>query len=1015
MTTYPHVKKLTQEQMAKMKPHNRAEYLKSQEKALQVKVLLCSHIQYMLKTLVDIAHNGKHIIEVTPIFSIYNNQNIWNDHLSYLLEMFLNVAEKSRIQKCEYKIDEKEQKIEKQMILLPPPLARSISLQANSPLKDGVTIEHLAKVTLLTNEKFVEYTTLSLHIIKSLVDLLSPHHNNLKAPQYIANLWTMVLKALTMIPLSVVIEKKLFDRLVSSFLQSPEEIQQTTYSEILKMTQRIVKEPAHANDVSKFLLNLLFATLENAIGTSNETLAFNICSGWLDILIARETPKPEDYIGEIFIKLTEEDTMFMLRKGIELLVKHLSLGSIDSVTGSQNSIIMKIELIHDIFRIIAGAKGVNSQSTAISLLFKNKISGSKSPAKISNSSASSRDLLILIPDLIVWLLLNEKLAPGTTPAAELHAKLSNHVKDILYNLGESEELVKVGLSTLINFIQEFDKKISICSETESMSFAIATKLNDKINKLLVSLIETWVTTDELALCFATEIRGFEFLLDRIRTADTRANRLGHNGKEGLSLTEEAKKTVDRDQSLLGTDLDEAINKQLSLGISKDLSKEEEVSANLNKKYDPLSHHIEEYAKTMVIESTSGGDVLTSYLTTDWSVNKKGNKHKVFTKSITGALKNEFSMTFRLKTTIEISEIQMGIINYWGNSNELYLEPSSIIVEGGMNTNNMSAICTLNKIRDDGFASHCSAVFGRNMETFSSENGKTISQLLDNKFDSLPHFRVKYLRFTLRKGVVTCLDNSPMLNLLKKQKFFAINYISVSGYDVSNLGNFCAYIFDTQKETALQVLLQFCSPEYTKTLKVIAFQEDTLSKIKSSFKMLAGLINTKENLIEPTFIAISALNKEMGEWFINQLMQNNSSRRQITLLTELILSHLGELPRRINNYKEFIFAELKKCLKAYPEEGIEPLRGLKGFLLNYVKALRLSGLQFEKERKEKSIPLEVSEESILYPVMLLEKCVDTKLLKQLIKFILIQFYPPSPFVNASLNPYKFVIKHLFTPL
>jgi hypothetical protein len=39
-------------------------------------------------------------------------------------------------------------------------------------------------------------------------------------------------------------------------------------------------------------------------------------------------------------------------------------------------------------------------------------------------------------------------------------------------------------------------------------------------------------------------------------------------------------------------------------------------------------------------------------------------------------------------------------------------------------------------------------------------------------------------------------------------------------------------------------------------------------MKKSFTQLASLVSLKKNLIEPTFIAISTYNTEMGDWIIN---------------------------------------------------------------------------------------------------------------------------------------------------
>jgi len=50
--------------------------------------------------------------------------------------------------------------------------------------------------------------------------------------------------------------------------------------------------------------------------------------------------------------------------------------------------------------------------------------------------------------------------------------------------------------------------------------------------------------------------------------------------------------------------------------------------------------------------------------------------------------------------------------------------------------------------------------------------------------------------------------------------------------------------------------------------VIANQKDTVEKLKKSFSLLASLVSIKANLIEPTFIALSTYNTEMGDWIID---------------------------------------------------------------------------------------------------------------------------------------------------
>jgi len=45
--------------------------------------------------------------------------------------------------------------------------------------------------------------------------------------------------------------------------------------------------------------------------------------------------------------------------------------------------------------------------------------------------------------------------------------------------------------------------------------------------------------------------------------------------------------------------------------------------------------------------------------------------------------------FKLPNPIEIKEIQMGFNNYWQIDSEVYAEPLSVLVEAGLEENNLT--------------------------------------------------------------------------------------------------------------------------------------------------------------------------------------------------------------------------------------------------------------------------------------------------------------------------------------
>ena len=97
---------------------------------------------------------------------------------------------------------------------------------------------------------------------------------------------------------------------------------------------------------------------------------------------------------------------------------------------------------------------------------------------------------------------------------------------------------------------------------------------------------------------------------------------------------------------------------------------------------------------MAMISSNGDDVVSSYSKTDWSVNKRAYKHRIIIKHIKGQLRQEYCLLFQLPTPVELREIQIAFTNYWAADTEVYVEPLSVLVEAGMDENNLSLVCNL---------------------------------------------------------------------------------------------------------------------------------------------------------------------------------------------------------------------------------------------------------------------------------------------------------------------------------
>jgi hypothetical protein len=97
---------------------------------------------------------------------------------------------------------------------------------------------------------------------------------------------------------------------------------------------------------------------------------------------------------------------------------------------------------------------------------------------------------------------------------------------------------------------------------------------------------------------------------------------------------------------------------------------------------------------MTMVSNNGGDVQQTYAKTDWSVNKRSYKHRIIIKHLTGNLRSEYWILFQIPQVVELREIQIAFTNYWAADTEVYAEPLSVLVEAGMDENNLSLVCNL---------------------------------------------------------------------------------------------------------------------------------------------------------------------------------------------------------------------------------------------------------------------------------------------------------------------------------
>jgi hypothetical protein len=159
----------------------------------------------------------------------------------------------------------------------------------------------------------------------------------------------------------------------------------------------------------------------------------------------------------------------------------------------------------------------------------------------------------------------------------------------------------------------------------------------------------------------------------------------------LMLSEEEDST--QQESLGGEETEDELVEFLKARGNKESEEEEkgEVVGHLNRAIQQADFLTNEFARTMTLVDSNIEKVKELVSNMDWSVNKKGYRQRLVFQKYGPEHNNEIWLYFKLNRVVEIKEIQIGIANFWTVDSEVYIEPSSIIVEVGMDENKTTSI------------------------------------------------------------------------------------------------------------------------------------------------------------------------------------------------------------------------------------------------------------------------------------------------------------------------------------
>ena len=795
----------------------RREYLDKLEEIVPIRVYLCSSLHLILKSLME----G---------ISKKDNGNL--EGLLLLLDVYIAILDTITLTKEMLK----KYKVIKDKDLDIPQLTRSLS----TPL------DNKAKIINIYDAKP------SLQFVLGLVGLLEQLHSSVLST---INGWEVILKIIVFIDTKKIIEIKLFERLVSLFFLTTQKIQKVIYRQLLNISSKMIK----FENMTTLIITVISSMLQNTINTPKEEMVFNICCGWLNILIwgrpAKEKRKKE---VSIYVNMETKDSLELLCCVSSFLQRYLNFGFYEGIMGGKHRLAYRGILATQMLKILANAKG--KETLAIQELLE---------------TSSDKKLVKALNDLMSWLFLNYTKGNSSSPIVRKIEKISKSVKGIFDYVHKNEDLCKELIKNLKSIIEKGDEIISKGVSSGEYQCSLALEIVERSNKVLLKLIKKIMKTTNVAKHFTLDLGGFYFFFKRLKIATK-------------SMIKESQES----------DLMKSIIPIIENTAETKTSEESPMPSKIRE---------ENAAKEMKLIECTGEKNVSSSGNITW-YNPHAQRIKAYTKLLNDVAESEIVMVFELKKVIEIKEVKAVFINYWGMDINEHVDISSVIMEIGMNKGSYTYFSTLERVADKSVESNAITVFGSNLYSYTEE-GST-EDVIIQKLNSLRSAKAKYVRFIIRPDVKVALSGTA-ISRQADSKAIGINSFSILGYEVAEPTKIQLCINAKNQEVSYKVLSIFQQRDFSACLKDPANDPMVVSQLKTNFSIFTSSMNPSEFAVESLLITLSRYNLDLCKWIISEVMNSVQMESSLLLLLQLCMTDLEYFGETQGLVLSFILQELKQ--------------------------------------------------------------------------------------------------------
>ena len=271
---------------------------------------------------------------------------------------------------------------------------------------------------------------------------------------------------------------------------------------------------------------------------------------------------------------------------------------------------------------------------------------------------------------------------------------------------------------------------------------------------------------------------------------------------------------------------------------------------------------------------------------------------------------------------------------------------------------------MKKLDDKGFANFGTTVYGLNFYAFNQQSqNDNISELMESNLNSLQSLKARYIKFRMRSNSITCLENSPLISKYMKPKSLGINFCSIMGYDLNNVGNIKTTIDSLKRSTSSKVLSTLFKREFKNILEMIAKDNSYVDYLKANLNNILEVIDDKavSHVIAQILRMFTKYNKELGDWIIKKLLDIHCNKGQVSLLYDLIKCNPKEFIPRLKIVQSFIFEHCEIVEKKQDKQPKDLLQ-LESFMRTFIDLVNVysKNLQIEDWCNQVLTPEELEE-------------------------------------------------------